>query len=86
MKLNLTPLFSTTEVTNEINTPVKIDLSHRKIKAIHAFKNYFGEQTVCITVGHPLQNGKTTYFLKDKRDIQTVIDHANMNGIEVSYT
>lgn len=84
MKLKLKPTFSTTEITNEINSPIRVDLSFRKIKHIHTFKSDVSKDHVlCLSLEHPLQNGYTTYFLKNKLDIENVMAYAQANGIEV---
>ena len=84
-KMKLTPTFSTTEIWNDISTPVRLDLSIKKIKNIHAFRNSENKQVVCLTVRHPIQKGSTTYFLHDKQDIEKVFDIAKQNHIDVSF-
>ena len=86
MKLKLNPTFSTTRITNNINSKISLDLSFRKIQNIHVFRSEASfEQTLCLTVKHPIQDGSTTYFLKGD-DIKKVLDYAKANEIAVTHS
>ena len=85
MKLKLNATFSTTSVTNRINSSVNIDLSYKSIKSAHTFKTA-NERMMCISINHPLQEGFTTYFLNDPQDIQKATDACLERGIEIAQT
>lgn len=86
MKLKLNATFSTTYVTNKINSPVNVDLSYKSIKSAHTFKSVNDERVMCISISHPLQDGYTTYFLHDPQDIAKATDACLERGIEITQT
>ena len=81
MKLKLkNPSFSTTTTRNNIVSKIEVDTQTRQVQNIFRLKDL---ATLCLVVSHPLQDGETTYYLQDKRDIETVLQYANQNNIIV---
>jgi len=86
MKMTFSPTFSTTYIKNEIKSRIGIDFSVRRIKRVNCFRDLENNKMCCLTVDHPLQDGETSYFLKDQNDINKCIDLAKQNGLEIQYT